>query len=247
MSIRIHANAVLRVLDGFTGQPLPPSVLRCTVDGAPFRPIGKAGGYYILTDLPPGEHQVNLQAPRYAGERLTVPGGSGAVLDALVTMKPGTGYPLGAAATWLILRVVSKEKGALSGWRIWIAARDSRQGLRIAQEAIRKGDMGGWLCGPASDLPLPRDFLLLDGERSEICRVAGLEEPQFAAPLAWCHKRDCRLFPAQVYTASEAGEIRAAFREPMPVELLAEGEKRPVSFDLRSGINEFTLSLREKK
>lgn len=247
--IHIHANAVLRVLDGFTGQPLPPSALRCTVDGMPFRPLAKDGGYYILTGLPPGEHPVTLQAPRYAGECLTVPGGPRETRSVLVTMKPGAGYRFGAAVTWLTLRVKAGKKTPAPGRRVWIAARNPLLELRVAQESLSKGDTGGRLFYPASmkSLSLPREFLLADGEQSEICRLEELEEPCFAAPLAYSHKRGRSMFPAQVYTADEAGEIRAVFREPGAVELLAEGEAKPVSFTLEAGENETDLILKKKK
>lgn len=247
--IRIHADAVLRVLDGFTGRPLPPSALRCTVDGMPLRPIVKDGGYYILTNLPPGEHQVALDAPRYAGERLTVPGDRRETLNVLVTMKPGEGYRFGAAVTWLTLHVTSGKKTPLPGQRVWIAAQNPLFELRIAQDAISKGDTGGRLFYPASikTLSLPRDFLLLDGERSEVCRVEDLEEPCFAAPLGFDHKRGRSMFPAQVYTADGEGKIRAVFREPAMAGILAEGEARPESFQLQPGENEMTLSLKGKK
>ena len=245
--IRIHINAVLRVLDGFTGQPLAPSALRCTVDGRTVRPTAKEGGYYVLTGLSSGEHQVVLQGLRYLDEHLTLRGGEEKSQSLLVTMKPGANYPFGAAVTWLTMRV-EDGKRPLPGRRVWIAAKNPLAELRIAQDAVHAGDEGGRLFFPAcaKALSLPRDFLLLDGTRSEICRVeelAELEASRFAAPLRFDHKRSCSLYPAQVYTADETGMIRAVFREPAPVEVLAEGSEKPVSFDLQSGTNEMTLSL----
>lgn len=248
--IRIHVNAVLRVLDGFTGRPLSPSALHCTVDGRTVHPIAKEGGYYVLTGLSSGEHQVALQGSRYLDEHLTIRGGEEAPKSVLVTMKPGADYPFGAAVTWLTLRVESGKR-PLPGRRVWIAAHNPLAELRIAQDAVHAGDEGGRLffSACAKALSLPRDFLLLDGAHSEICRVeelAELEVSRFAAPLRFDHKRSCRLYPSQVYTADETGTIRAVFREPALVEVLAEGGEKPVSFDLQSGMNEMKLSLKEK-
>lgn len=248
--IRIHINAVLRVLDGFTGRPLTPSSLRFTVDGRIVHPTVKDGGYYILTDLSSGEHRVVLQGLRYLDECLTIQGGEEKPQNILVTMKPGADYPFGAAVTWLNLRVEGSKR-PLPGKRVWIAAKNPLAELKIAQDAIHAGDKGGRLFFSASAkaISLPRDFMLIDGARSEICRVEELEElteSRFAAPLCFDHKRSCCLYPAQLYTADDAGTIRAVLREPLPVEVLAEGSEKTVSFELQPGTNEMKLSLKEK-
>ena len=63
--IRFHVDAVLRVLDGFTGKPPSPSAIHLFVDGTAYRPIVKDGGYYVLKGLVPGEHQLVLQGAFY--------------------------------------------------------------------------------------------------------------------------------------------------------------------------------------
>lgn len=237
MAIRIRMDAALKVLDGFTGRPPAPSALRCFVDGALCRPIVKEDGYYVLTGLGAGQHQVVLRGAHYVDETVTVTGGSGQEL--LVTMKPGRGYPFGGAVTWLTVNLQP-------GGKVWIAAKNPLLELKIAQDAWRAGETEGRLFyrQPAKALSLPRDFLLLDGPRTEICRVEELEEGRLAAPTAHDHKRGCCLYPAQEYTADGAGLIRAVFREPMPVELLPEGGRKTASLELRAGDNECTLSVK---
>jgi len=239
--IRIHADLILLVLDGFTGRPPAPSALRWTMDGRPCRPIVKADGYHVLTNLSPGEHELVLQGVGFLDERLTVSGGG---QELLVTMKPGERYPFGRAVTWLTLRL-QQEKVPLPRKRVWIAARNPLVELRIAQAVIRAGESEGKLFFPetARTLTLPRELLISDGERSEICRLEELEPVRFAAPLRFEHKRSCCLYPAQCHTADEEGVIRAVFREPMPIELLPEGEGRTVVLELAPGRNEHLLEI----
>jgi len=119
----------------------------------------------------------------------------------------------------------------------------------VAQDVIRAGEQTGRLFFPESvrSMALPCHVLLADGARSEVCRLEELEEGRFAAPLAFDHKRSCPLYPAQRYTADEAGIIRAVFREPLQVELLADGTDKPVSLTLEPGDNGHELVLAEKK
>ena len=244
--IRIHANLILRVLDGFTGRPPAPSALRWTLDKMPCHPIAKADGYYVLVNLSPGPHELVLQGWNYQDERMTFEGGE-QLSELLVTMKPGPRYPFGRAVTWLTIRVLQKKQPA-PGQRVWIAAKNPFTELRIAQDVIRAGEGSGKLFYPESvkAMALPRDLLLIDGARSEVCRLEELEEPRFAAPFTNDHKRSCCLYPAQCHTADGEGIIRAVFREPTAVELRPEGRGAPDSIELTAGINEHTLTISKR-
>lgn len=241
--IRMRANLVVRVLDGFTGRPLAPSAICWTMDGQSYRPIAKENGYYVLLNLSPGEHTLILQAGYYLEEKLTVQGG-GEYRELLVMLKPGIRYPFGRAVTWLTLHV-QQEKQPIPGKRVWVAARNPLVELRIAQESIPAGETTGRLFFPESarTLALPREFLLIDGENTEICCLEELEEPRFAMPLQAEHKRSCRLYPVQCYTSDAAGIIRAVFREPMPLEILIEGKKETIPLELSAGNNEVEITL----
>lgn len=243
--IRIRVSGVLRVLDGFTGRPLPPSVLRFWVDGAEFRPMAKGEGYYVLSGLAPGTYELLLRAAHYLDERVSLTVGRPEQLQELpVTMKPGLGYPFGGAVTRLTV-AVSDKWGLRPRARVWVAVRDPRFELRVAQEAVHTGENRSRLFFPASarGLALPATLMLVDGVRSEICRLADPEEGLFDTPMCYDHKRSCPLYPAQVYTADGEGRIRAVLREPLPVELLAEGEGQPLSVELEPGDNHCLLSV----
>ena len=240
--IRFHVNAVLRVLDGFTGKPPAPSAIRFFVDGAVYRPVVKDGGYYVLMGLAPGEHQVVLQGAYYQDERLTVTAGTG-YQEFLVTMKPGSRYPFGRSVTTLTITVQDK-KGAIPNQRVWVVARNPHMELKIAQDGVKAGDeVVRLFCSEsAKALPIPCNLMLLDAGKCEVCRLEDLEEGRFALPLKFDHKRGCPLYSTQVYTADASGAIRAVFREPVAVELLMEGTEQSVSLELAAGENEYVLT-----
>lgn len=244
--IRFHVDAVLRVLDGFTGKPPSPSAIHLFVDGTAYRPIVKDGGYYVLKGLVPGEHQLVLQGAFYQDERLTVTVGAG-YQELLVTMKPGTRYPFGRSITTLTVKVQDK-KGPLPNQRVWISAKNSLAELKIAQDGVKAGDEAARLfCSEVTkSMPIPCDLMLMDAGKCEIIRLEDLEEGRFASPLRFDHKRGCPLYPVQIYTAGESGRIRAVFREPSSVELLVEGAEKSVSLELTAGENEYVLTLGKK-
>lgn len=247
--IRIHTNAVVRVLDGFTGLALAPSAVRFRVDGSPFTPVVKPGGYYVLTGLPVGEHEVVLQANGFGPERLTIVGGMREMADLLVTLKPGEGYRFQSSVTWMTIHIRTAKKEPAPGKRVWIAAKNPIYELRIAQATLAKGATTGRLFYPPSmrAVSLPRHFLVVDGERSEVVLLNELDEAQFADGLVNDHKRGRCLYPAQVYTSNEDGDIRAVFQNPLPLEILVEGEKKPVSFEMEAGENETVIAPGKKK
>ena len=66
--ISMHASAVCRVVDGYTGKPLEGSALSCTLDGVFCRPVAKQGGYLVLLNLSPGRHRLALCCRGYQEE-----------------------------------------------------------------------------------------------------------------------------------------------------------------------------------
>lgn len=242
--ISIRADVVIKVLDGFTGQPPQSSALRWELDGQVCRPVVKRDGYCVLINLAPGVHTLVIRGGVYQEERLEMECGGGSQ-ELLVTMKPGKGYPFGQAVTWLTLALQKKDKTPLAGQRIWIAVKNQQTMLRVAQDVIPAGEREGRLFCPetAKTLSLPRDFLLLDGPRSELCRVESLESGRFAQPTAFEHKRSCCLCPAQSYTTDQSGRVQAVFREPVPLEILAEGHPALFPLELEPGENSCTLTI----
>lgn len=215
--IRIRIGAVVRVTDGFTGMAPAKNTLAWMLDGQPCRPMEKLGGYYLFTDIMPGRHLLRVSGPHFrAEEREFEPGTE----EIGIVLHPGEGYPFGREVARLTLRLNGPQA---AGGVVWSAAQRITAELRIAQTGLKEGDdrVRLFFRASARQTALPQEYLLLDGEKTEVCRVEVLEEEgsRLARPLRFGHRRGCSLYPAFRYTADETGLIRAVYREPMETAL----------------------------
>lgn len=240
--ITIHASAVCRVRDGYTGQPLAGSSLLCTLDGAPVRPLAKAGGYLVLLDLTPGPHRLSLRSHGYQEEWVELQAGED-TQEVEVTMKPGVGYPFRGRVTRLALTV--SEGGTPAAHRpLWLAA-PPRSELKIAQTKAQAGQSQFRLYskGPAASVP-PGEYLIADGADSEIVRLRGVEGElaALAAPLVRDHSRGRPLLPAQRYRTDGTGRLTAVFQTAGTVAVYGQAEGLLASLPLEEGENVQTIS-----
>ena len=241
--IIVHASAVCRVLDGYTGQPVEASALLCTLDGRPCRPVGKPGGYLVLINLADGPHRLSLRGHGFQEEWVEFSAGAG-TLEMDVTMKPGPGYPFRRPVTRLALTVL--ERGApAAGRQIWLAA-PGRPELKIAQTRAEAGEQQLRIYCKGPNAPaLPGTYLIADGGDSEIVLLRALREEMgaLAAPLSRGHSRGKRLLPAQRYHTGADGVLSAAFPGPCTVELWEGAGGLLASIELAQGDNRHTISL----
>lgn len=240
--ITIHASAVCRVRDGYTGQPLAGSSLLCTLDGAPVRPLAKAGGYLVLLDLSPGPHRLSLRGHGYQEEWVELQAGEG-TQEIEVTMKPGAGYPFRGQVTRLTLTVQEGERPA-AHCQLWLAA-SPRSELKIAQTKVQAGQRQFRLYskGPAAAVATG-EYLIADGADSEIVRLQGLEEEMatLSGPLARDHSRGRPLLPAQRYRTDGAGRLTAVFQTACTVAVYEAQGGLLASLPLEEGENRQRIS-----
>lgn len=237
--ISIHASAVCRVRDGFTGRELPASSLLCTLDGVPCRPVGKPGGYLVFTDLPHGAHRLSLRCRGYQEEQVEFQA-DGGTRELDVSMKPGEGYPFRQAATRLRLTVLGK-KGPAAGQIVWLAVPTPE--MKIAQGKVEAGEQELRVYCKGS--PFFGPCLIEDGKNSEIVTLSALEgeRGRLAAPLGSGHSRGRPLLPAQRYRAGEDGVLTAVFRDPCLVQVYVEGRGLAAGSALSEGDNELTVKI----
>lgn len=235
--ITIHASAVCRVRDGYTGQPLEGSKLLCALDGAPVRPLAKPGGYLVLLDLSPGPHRLSLRGHGYQEEWVDLLADAN-TQEMEVTMKPGPGYPFRGRVTRLELMVTEGGRPAPQR-QLWLAS-PARSELKIAQTKARTGESQFRLYSksPAATVP-PGTYLIADGENSEIIHLRGLEEEigTLSAPLVRDHGRGRSLLPAQCYRTDGEGRLTAVFQTACTVEVYGESAGLLASLPLEEGEN----------
>ena len=242
--IRRRVSAALLVRDAFTGLALPPgSGTLCTVDGQPFTPVWKDGGYLVLTDLPAGEHTVALRRHGYLEETLTVPVADGRAWQGWTGLRPGPGYAFPAGTAWVCLRLLEKKK-PLAGAEVWLAP-DGGGRLKLAQDQAKAGDreLKLFYASPESRLPVPGDFLIVDKKNPETAALECMRSGRagLARPLEYDHARGKELMPAQRYGTGGNGEISCVLRESGKLWVLCAG--RLSELDVQPGENRLDVSV----
>lgn len=238
--ISIHASAVLRVRDGYTGRKMRLSSLVCALDGVPCRPVAKEeGGYLVLTNLEYGPHRLSLRCAGYQEELVELQA-DGGTRELDVSMKPGEGYPSLQAAARLRVTVVDK-KGPAEGRTVWLAVPAPE--MKIAQSKVEAGERE--LRVYCKGAPFFGPCLIEDGKNSEIVTLDALEGEQgrLAQPLGSGHSRGRPLLPAQRYRTGEDGGLTAVFREPCPVQVYVEGKGLAADASLAQGDNELLVKI----
>lgn len=236
--ITIHASIVLCVRDGFTGRAMTPSALVCSLDGLPVRPIGKEGGYIVLTDLAAGPHKLTIRCHGYREEPVEFEA-DGGMREMDVTLKPGAGYPFRQSVTRLRVLVLEKKAPAAAR-RLWLAA---GQEMKIAQAKAEAGEKELRIYCKGT-VP-PGAYLVEDGKKSEIVFLRESEsgEAVLSEPLKNAHGRGKRLLPAQSYHTDDEGAVTAVFRTPGKA-LVFDAEKGLLGgLELIAGDNETVIEL----
>ena len=245
--ITFRASAVCCVRDGYTGGAIEASRLLCALDGAPYRPLGKPGGYLVLLNLSAGVHRLELRSAGYQEEWVEFRTGRG-TQELEITMKPGAQYPFPLGVTRLTLTCLERDQPAV-GRQLWLAAPGAVE-LKIAQTKAEAGSQSLRLFAKGPVAPaVPGTYLISDGANSEIVLLRALEEEigEFLTPLQYAHSRGRPLLPAQRYHTDDAGTLSAVFREPCTVELCHADGKQLTSFKLNEGENQETVSLEIEK
>lgn len=241
--INIHVSAVCLVRDGYTGLPILPSALLCSMDGQPCRPVGKnMEGYLVFMDLAPGPHRLSLSSSGYQEEWVDFTVGKTTV-EMDITMKPGRGYAFRTAYTRLTV-TVRRDGAPAAGEVIWVAA-PSFPEIKLAQTKAEAGSDTFRVFCKGSVRPRPGYYLLNDGENSEIIRLVEVdgENGRLEAPLAFDHSRGRLLMPTQSYHTDEKGVLQAVFTEPCAVEVFAPGAGILASPVLAEGENAAEVTL----
>ena len=223
--IRRWVSAALLVRDGFSGGVFTSGApFACALDGLPVRPVWKAGGYLVLTELAPGEHTLTIRRPGYQPETCVFRAEEGVVHEDTVFLKPGPGYPFPAEAAALELTLLEGAR-AFSG-PVWLGMSGPVQ-LKLAQDDGAGPELRLFCRNPGA-LPVPGTFLLPGRQGGELARLRALEGEtgRLDQPLAHRHARGTELIPVQRYRADEDGTLRAIFPRAGTVWLYCQGAVR---------------------
>jgi len=242
--IRLRADAVLTVYDGYSGRPATQSTVRVFLDGVPFRPEYREGGYLVFINLEPGGHEIALKSAYYLDETISVETGPGCQAQRIVSLKPGQNYPFSGDTTRLCVTVRGKNK-PVPGARVSLATVTGTE-VKIAQDLTKKGDLELKLyVSGRRELRLPGEYLIVDGKNSEECTLGSVTDGTgfLAEPLTFEHKRGVAFCPCQRYITDENGSFTAILREPVTTHLFIKEKSKITSFDLAAGENHLDLDI----
>lgn len=177
-------SCAFRLTDAGTGRSLGGSEVRF-VSGGALRHEYKPGGYFVLTDLPEGEHTLTVTAPGFQPENVAVNVDySGGALDRVVylALNPSRTHPAAGR--------MPSVCGAAPGFETLYAV-SSAGNLRVAEEKAAAGSSEIRMFSEAGAPSLPADFLLGSGKTAELIRLTGNRDGLCTAqsPLKYAHQR----------------------------------------------------------
>lgn len=206
-----RVSCVLRLFDSTLCTPLLASQAEVRVDGQRVKPIWKPGGYFVLSDLPEGEHNVWVGSALFFHDELTVNVDYSRVFDErrdvlTVMLNPSEAHP--AVQSGISLR----GRFSRDGVTVFYIPRGT-QGFKIAEDGADAGRTKIKLFTKSSNVRVPRLCYINDknaknGEFVLLSAVEG-EEYTLASPLKKPHKRAAELVPVLKYRSNADGSFFA--------------------------------------
>lgn len=227
--IEIQISLALNLIDGFTGKPLRPAQVQLMLDGQRVQAIVKEGGWWVLCDLAPGEHRLEVRGAGFQPEHLTFEGGSGAQ-GVRLRLKPAPDYRFGWRVTTLTVQLNSKKGEPLQHRTLYALLPGRENELRLAQDEAGAGDRQVKLYAsiPAGNLPIPGLFLVGEGAQAEMVRISSVQEDgcyRLTNPLGRERRRGCTVRAVATYVTDENGRAFLALGQEERARLLLVGAK----------------------
>lgn len=197
-------SCVFRLSDAGSGRLLTRSEVSFREGGAVIKHEYKPGGYFVLTDLPEGDHTITVTAPGYQQEQavITVDHSRFSALDSVsyVALNPSRRHP--AADRY------PSVCGSAPGFGTVYAVRAAGN-LRVAEERSEAGASEVRMFQETGAPALPALFLLGSGKTSELVMFTGSRDGLCSvhSPLKYAHQRSETAQPLIRLRCGENGEF----------------------------------------
>ncbi len=205
-----RVSCVFRLLDSLKRMPLTATQAEFILDGEPCKPVYKAGGYFVLIDLPEGAHRIGIRSALFQPDEFSVTVSYAQAFDerrdvVTVMMNPSPLHPMARTGTAV--------RGCFGGDApkvFYILGHTN--GFKIAEDHAVAGGQQIKLFALGAAVTLPVICLVNDkdpkkAEFVEITSVASVSGDVYglAAPLRFAHKRSTELIPMIRYRSGEDG------------------------------------------
>ncbi len=232
-----RVSCVLRLLDSMSRRPLTASQAELFLDGELCKPVYKPGGYFVLIDLPEGEHRIGIRSGLFQPDEFSVTVSYAQAFDerrdvVTVMMNPSPLHPM--ARTGLAVRGCF-EADAPDVFYIL----GHTNGFKIAEDHAVAGGCQIKLFALSASVTLPLICLVndKDAKKAEFVEITSVNSGSgdvygLAAPLRFAHKRSTELIPMLRYRCGEDGSF---FVKP-PSAVGREGTRLKLFYETSDGL-----------
>lgn len=171
-----HISMIFKIMDRFRKRPLLAVEAGIYINGHRQRPLYKPGGYFIFTDLNPGETCFQILAPAFQQEVLTVliPAPGKGYLHSHLLLNPSPAYPFGSEVTTVKGRLW-REQRPYAYEHFYLIPGAGGEVMKVAED---KGEAGNtrlrlFAAVPERQLSFPGKYLLKDKDKGkgEVCLI----------------------------------------------------------------------------
>lgn len=224
MAIRIHADAVLTLVDGFTGLALESAGAVITLDGMPFAPVRKPGGVLVFINTSPGEHVITLHQPHFQAEKVIFCADGVGTADLMVALMPDGTYPLpqNAVRIWGRMKL---DNAPLANARVLYET--TAKAWRMAQDEAAAGEEQVAVYAARDTQHLPMDFMFTGGEKERVRLLT--TDGALEGPLKHGHKRGEALVPVRELKTDMDGSFYLCLPQPKRIAFYYERQGKWMS------------------
>lgn len=215
---------VLQLIDSYTGGPPVGKQIKVSLAEVQQKPIVKADGIYLFTDLPSGTYRILIEAENYLSEWLDVqlPEDRAAEQQhsiVKISLTPNASYPVHSGATIIRARLCDSKQHSLSGVRVRAIPLTRECTIaKLAQERVERGSTTFSFMQMTGRLTAGDVFLIRDvgAKKEELCRVDeirhDLKSIKLEQPLKNEYERGSYLLPVVQGCSDHHGELLLLFR-----------------------------------
>ena len=220
--MQIRLSAVLQFFDGYRRRPLRANEATFLVNLSPAQPVYKQNGYFVFSNLNPGNARIDVLSPLFLPETIevSVPEEPGKYSVYYRVLNPARGYPFGASPTALRGKFMKEGLPAVRE-RILICIPETRELLKVAQDDLEAGGARIKLFSSMQTwrLPIPGKFMIADRDESrrELCMITGAPDKDnfypVSEPLLYSHARGSPLVEVMEFRTAADGAFYIAVPE----------------------------------
>lgn len=217
-----QVSCVVKIYDSSTNTALQPAQVRLSLDGSAIKPVYKNGGYFVLIDLPEGEHTLLVTSAVFQPQ------------EQLITVDHSRRFDENMDVIPIMLNPSAQNPGAVRGHalkgafssaeRVSFYVANGKTCLKLAEDNAEKGKKTVKLFAGSARVVLPSLFQINDKTEKNrefvMINAARGDEYILAKPLKYAHKRSTEFIPMVRYQSAEDGSFFAV----LPAGSCTEGE-----------------------